>query len=62
MREADPADRRSFVVVLTPAGQAAAARAAAAIAGLEGRALATVTPAERAGFHAVLAALTEASR
>jgi DNA-binding MarR family transcriptional regulator len=62
VREADPADRRSFAVVLTPAGRAAAARAAAAIAGLEGQALATVTPAQRAGFRAVLDALTEASR
>ena len=62
VREADPADRRSFVVVLTPAGRAAAARAAAAIASLEGQALGAVTPAQLAGFHAVIDALTEASR
>jgi MarR family transcriptional regulator, organic hydroperoxide resistance regulator len=61
-RQSDPADRRSFVVVLTPDGLAAAKRAAEAIAGLEREALATVTPAQRAGFHAVIDALTEASR
>jgi DNA-binding MarR family transcriptional regulator len=62
VRETDPADRRSFVIRLTPDGQAAAARAAEAIADLERQALATVTPQQRAGFHAVLDALTEVSR
>jgi DNA-binding MarR family transcriptional regulator len=62
VREADPADRRSFVVRLTPDGLAAAQRAAAAIADLERQALATMTPAQRAGFHAVIDALTEVSR
>ena len=62
VRETDPDDRRSFVVRLTPDGQAAAVRAAEAIAELERRALATVTPQQRAGFHAVLDALTEVSR
>jgi DNA-binding MarR family transcriptional regulator len=62
VRQSDPADRRSFVVLLTPDGQAAAQRAAEAIADLERQALATVTPAQRAGFHAVIDALTEASR
>jgi DNA-binding MarR family transcriptional regulator len=62
VRESDPADRRSFVVRLTPAGQAAAVRAAEAIAELERQSLATVTPQQRAGFHAVIDALTEVSR
>jgi DNA-binding MarR family transcriptional regulator len=62
VRESDLADRRSFVVRLTPAGQAAAARAAEAIAELEQRSLAAVTAQQRAGFHAVVDALTEASR
>ena len=62
VRETDLADRRSFVIRLTPAGRAAAERAAAAIADLERQALAAVTPAERAGFHALLDALTEVSR
>jgi len=61
-RQSDPGDRRSFVVVLTPDGLAAAKRAAEAIANLERHALATVTPAQRAGFHAVIDALTEVSR
>ena len=62
MRQSDPADRRSFVVVLTPDGLAAARRAAEAIAALERQALATVTPAQRAGFHALIDALTKVSR
>jgi MarR family transcriptional regulator, organic hydroperoxide resistance regulator len=62
VRQSDPADRRSFVIVLTPDGLAAAARAAEAIADLERQALAAMTPAQRAGFHAVIDALTEASR
>ncbi len=62
VREADLADRRSFVVRLTPAGQAAAVRAAEAIAELEQQSLAAVTPQQRAGFHAVIDALTEVSR
>jgi DNA-binding MarR family transcriptional regulator len=61
-RQTDPADRRSFVVRLTPDGQAAAARAAGAIAELERQALATVTPRQRAGFHAVIDALTQVPR
>ncbi len=62
LREPDPADRRSFTVVLTPAGQSVAERAAAAVADLERQALATVTPADRAGFYALIDALTEVSR
>jgi len=61
-RELDPADRRSFLISLTPAGRAAAEHAAAAIADLERQALAAVTPAQRAGFHTVIDALTEATR
>ncbi len=61
-RQTDLADRRSVVVVPTTDGLAAAQRAAAAIADLERQALATVTAAQRAGFHAVIDALTEASR
>lgn len=60
-RELDPADRRSFLVSLTPAGQAAARTVAAAVHDLERQALATVTGAELAGFHAVISALTEVS-
>jgi DNA-binding MarR family transcriptional regulator len=62
VREPDPADRRSFVISLTPDGRAVAELAAAAIADLQRRALATVTPAQRAGFHTLIDALTEVSR
>ena len=62
VRESDPADRRSIVVLLTPDGLAAAQRAAKAVAELERQALAAVTPAQRTGFDAVLDALTEVSR
>ena len=61
-RELDPADRRSFLISLTPAGRAVAEHAAAAIADLERQALAAVTPAQRAGFHTVIDALTEVTR
>ena len=62
VRQSDPADRRSFVVLLTPDGLAVAKRAAEAIADLERQALVNVTPAQRAGFHAVIDALTELSQ
>jgi len=61
-RELDPADRRSFLISLTPTGRAVAEHAAAAIADLERQALATMTSAQRAGFHAVIDALTEVTR
>ena len=61
-RELDPADRRSFLISLTPAGRAVAEHAAGAIADLERQALPTVTPAQRAGFHTVIDVLTEVTR
>ena len=61
-RELDPADRRSFLISLTPAGRAVAEHAAAAIADLERQALAMATPTQRAGFHTVIDALTEVTR
>ena len=60
-RELGPADRRSFLISLTPAGRAVAQHAAAAIADLERQALVAVTPAQRTGFHTVIDALTEGS-
>jgi MarR family transcriptional regulator, organic hydroperoxide resistance regulator len=62
VRQSDLADRRSFVVLLTPDGLAVAKRAAEVIADLERQALVGVTPAQRAGFHAVVDALTELSQ
>lgn len=61
VRAVDPADRRSFLVSLTPSGQAAARTVAAAVHDLERRALATVTEADVAGFHALTSALMEVS-
>jgi len=62
VRELDPADRRSFLISLTPAGRAVAEHAAAAISDLERQALATVTPEQRAGFHVLIDALAEITR
>lgn len=56
-RATDPADRRSFLITLTEAGAAAAAAVRGAVARLEARALAGLTPEQIAGFHAVLTAL-----
>jgi len=59
VREVDPADRRSFLVSLTGPGRAAAGAVAAAVRDLERQALSKVSAAERAGFLAVIEALTE---
>jgi DNA-binding MarR family transcriptional regulator len=60
-RELDAADRRSFRLPLTEAGRAVAERVRAAVADLEGGALARLSATQIAGFHAVIAALQEAS-
>ena len=59
-RELDAADRRSFRLPLTETGRAVAGRVRTAIAELESDALAHLSAAQIAGFHAVLAALQEA--
>ena len=60
-RELDPADRRSFRLPLTEAGQAVAGRVRAAVADLERDATARLSETQIAGFHAVVAALQTAS-
>ena len=59
-RELDPADRRSFRLPLTEAGQAVATRVLTAIADLERDALSRLSATQIAGYHAVIAALQEA--
>ena len=60
-RELDPADRRSFRLPLTEAGQAVATRVLTAIADLERDALSRLSATQIAGYHAVIAALQEAA-
>ena len=59
-RELDPADRRSFRLPLTKAGQAVAAQVLAAIADLEHNALSRLDATQLAGYQAVITALQEA--
>jgi MarR family transcriptional regulator, organic hydroperoxide resistance regulator len=59
-RELDAADRRSFRLHLTQEGVAAARQVHAAVSALEERALASLSPAQMAGYHAVVTALQEA--
>ncbi len=59
-RELDPADRRSFRLPLTEAGQAVATRVLTAIGDLEHLALARLSATQIAGYHAVISALQEA--
>jgi DNA-binding MarR family transcriptional regulator len=54
-----PGDRRAVLIELTPDGCRVAAAITAAIAALEGRALAGLHPEAVAAFHTVLRALTE---
>ena len=61
VRDVDPADRRSFLISLTPSGEAAAQTVAAAVGDLGRQALAAVTEKDVAGFHALISALTEVS-
>ena len=58
-RELRPADRRSFLVTLTPRGRSRARRVRAALGELEARVARRVSPAELAGFEAVARALAQ---
>ena len=59
-RELDAQDRRSFRLTLTTQGSVIAGRIGTAIADLENRALAGLSPSQLAGFHAALTALEKA--
>lgn len=61
-RELDLADRRSFVVHLTPEGVQAAQRASGAMADIIREATGSLTDADVAGYQKVVRALTEAAR
>jgi DNA-binding MarR family transcriptional regulator len=56
-RRVNAADRRSFTIALTPAGEAAAARVRDAFAALDARVRADLPPEAIRGFHHVLDAL-----
>lgn len=60
-RAVNARDRRSFVLDLTPAGEAAARRVQDAFAALEARARERAGERSLAGFERVLAALTDAA-
>jgi DNA-binding MarR family transcriptional regulator len=57
VRRINPADRRSFLIVLTDAGGEAAQSTVAAMAGIEAEARAAHTPSELSAFRRVLASL-----
>jgi MarR family transcriptional regulator, organic hydroperoxide resistance regulator len=59
-RELDAQDRRSFRLTLTKQGTVIAGRIGTAIAELENRALAGLSPSQLAGFHAALTAFEKA--
>jgi MarR family transcriptional regulator, organic hydroperoxide resistance regulator len=61
-RQVNARDRRSFVLELTSAGEAAAERVRDAFAALERRALDDVPSSAVAGFQRVLRALEDAAR
>jgi MarR family transcriptional regulator, organic hydroperoxide resistance regulator len=62
LRELNLADRRSFLLHLTPEGGQAAERAGEAMAGVVRDAAGAFTEADVAAFRKVLHALTEAAR
>jgi MarR family transcriptional regulator, organic hydroperoxide resistance regulator len=61
-RRVNAADRRSFTIELTTAGEAAAARVSAAFAALDDGVRAELPPAAAEGFHHVLDAIERTTR
>jgi MarR family transcriptional regulator, organic hydroperoxide resistance regulator len=61
-RRVNAADRRSFTIELTAAGEAAAARVSAAFAALDDGVRADLPPAAAEGFHDVLDAIERTTR
>jgi len=58
-RQRDPKDRRRHIVVITPAGQKALAKAEAKLEALEGEVLVNLEPAEREQLRDLLARAME---
>jgi DNA-binding MarR family transcriptional regulator len=61
-RRVNAADRRSFTIGLTPAGEASAARVREAFDALDAHVRDAVAPADADGFHTVLDALERHTR
>jgi MarR family transcriptional regulator, organic hydroperoxide resistance regulator len=61
-RRVNAADRRSFTIELTTAGEAAAARVSAVFAALDDGVRAELPPAAAEGFHNVLDAIERTTR
>jgi DNA-binding MarR family transcriptional regulator len=61
-REMNPADRRSFLIHITPRGREMAGRSTRVLEEFEDAIRARVSPADVAGFHAVMAAIEEITR
>lgn len=61
-REMNPADRRSFLIHITPRGREMAGRSTRVLEEFEDAVRARVSPADVAGFHAVMAAIEEITR
>jgi DNA-binding MarR family transcriptional regulator len=62
VREGDPTDRRSFVVVLTPKGRRVARRTCAVLGALEGAAVRLAGSKALRDFEAVVSALQQVAR
>jgi DNA-binding MarR family transcriptional regulator len=61
-REMNPADRRSFLIHITPRGREMAGRSTRILEEFEDAVRARVSPADVAGFRAVMAAIEEITR
>jgi DNA-binding MarR family transcriptional regulator len=61
-REMNPADRRSFLIHITPRGRETAGRSTRTLEEFEDAIRARATAADIAGFHAVMAAIEEITR
>ncbi len=61
-REMNPADRRSFLIHITPRGREMAGRSTRVLEEFEDAVRSRVSPDDVAGFHSVMAAIEEITR